>query len=75
LGLLPASPPTRRSFSWRVKQRDATVHFLSFAQAILYRGAGLAIVWPEFVIVALIGVLFLGLALLRFRKVTVNAVT
>ena len=47
-----------------------TVHFVSFAQAILYRGAGFAVVWPQFVIVALIGGLFLGLALLRFRKVT-----
>jgi len=52
-----------------------TVHFVSFAQAILYRGAGFAVVWREFVIVALIGGLFLGLALLRFRKATANAVT
>jgi len=45
-------------------------HFVSFAQAILYRGAGIAIVWPEFVAVAAMGALFLGLALLRFRKAT-----
>ena len=54
-------------------QVSPTVHFVSFAQAILYRGAGLAVVWPQFVIVALIGGLFLGLALLRFRKVTAAA--
>src|SRR6516162_1644786 len=47
-----------------------TVHFVSFAQAILYRGAGFAVVWPQFVIVALIGGVFLGLALLRFRQVS-----
>jgi ABC-2 type transport system permease protein len=54
-------------------QVSPTVHFVSFAQAILYRGAGLAVVWPQFVIVGLIGGLFLGLALLRFRKVTAMA--
>ena len=54
-------------------QASPTTHFVSFAQAILYRGAGLAVVWPQFVIVALIGGLFLGLALLRFRKVTAAA--
>ena len=52
-----------------------TVHFVSFAQAILYRGAGFAVVWPQFVIVGLIGGMFLGLALLRFRNVTASAVT
>jgi ABC-2 type transport system permease protein len=51
-------------------QVSPTVHFVSFAQAILYRGAGFAVVWPQFAIVALIGSLFFGLALLRFRKVT-----
>ena len=58
-----------------IMQVSPTVHFVSFAQAILYRGAGFAVVWREFVIVALIGGLFLGLALLRFRKATANAVT
>ena len=52
-------------------QASPSTHFVSFAQAILYRGAGFAVVWPQFVIVALIGGIFLGLALLRFRKVSV----
>ena len=56
-------------------QASPTMHFVSFAQAILYRGAGFAVVWPQFLIVALIGGLFFGLALLRFRKVTAAAVT
>jgi ABC-2 type transport system permease protein len=51
-------------------QASPTVHFVSFAQAILYRGAGFAAVWPQFAIVALIGGLFLGFALLRFRRVS-----
>jgi ABC-2 type transport system permease protein len=50
-------------------QLSPSTHFVSFAQAILYRGAGLDIVWPQFVAVALIGGLFFGLALLRFRSV------
>jgi ABC-2 type transport system permease protein len=56
-----------------IAQVSPTAHFVSFAQAILYRGAGLAVAWPQFVTVALIGGLFLGLALLRFRKVTAAA--
>ncbi len=56
-----------------IAQASPTAHFVSFAQAILYRGAGLAVVWPQFVTVALIGGLFLGLALLRFRKVAAAA--
>jgi ABC-2 type transport system permease protein len=49
-------------------------HFVSFAQAILYRGAGSTVVWREFLIVALIGGLFLILALRRFRKVSAAVV-
>jgi ABC-2 type transport system permease protein len=57
-----------------VMQASPTVHFVSFAQAILYRGAGFAVVWPQFLIVALIGSLFLILALRRFRKVSAAAI-
>lgn len=57
-----------------IMEASPSTHFVSFAQAILYRGAGFAVVWPQFVFVALIGGLFLGLALLRFRKVTAAAV-
>jgi ABC-2 type transport system permease protein len=52
-----------------------TMHFVSFAQAILYRGAGFDVVWPQFLIVAAIGGLFLVLSLLRFRKVAAAAMT
>jgi ABC-2 type transport system permease protein len=50
-------------------QVSPTVHFVSFAQAILYRGAGFGVVWREFAFVALMGGLFLWLALVRFRQV------
>jgi ABC-2 type transport system permease protein len=41
-----------------ILQASPTLHFVSLAQAILYRGAGFAVVWRQFVIVALIGGLF-----------------
>ena len=44
-----------------------STHFVSFAQSILYRGAGIDVVWPQFLLVAGIGSLFLFLAILRFR--------
>ena len=43
-------------------------HFVIIAQAILYRGAGLAVVWPHFIHLALIGGTLFGLSLARFRK-------
>jgi len=52
-----------------VAQISPTAHFVSFAQAVLYRGAGFAVVWRQFVEVALFGALFFVLALLRFRRV------
>ncbi|WP_341780627.1 ABC transporter permease [Ectopseudomonas mendocina] len=45
-----------------------TTHFVALAQAILYRGAGLSIVWPQLLAILGIGVLFSTGALLRFRK-------
>jgi len=54
-------------------QASPSTHFVSFAQSILYRGAGIDVVWPEFLAVALIGGLFFGLAILRFRSVAAQA--
>jgi len=45
-----------------------STHFVSFAQSILYRGAGFDVVWRDFATVALIGAVFFIGALLRFRK-------
>jgi ABC-2 type transport system permease protein len=54
-------------------QASPSTHFVSFAQSILYRGAGLNVVWPEFLAVAVIGGLFFGLAIMRFRSVAAQA--
>ncbi|MCC7274821.1 MAG: ABC transporter permease [Alphaproteobacteria bacterium] len=43
-------------------------HFVMLAQAILYRGAGFAIVWPQFLALAAIGTTLFLLALGRFRR-------
>ncbi|MCK1783659.1 MULTISPECIES: ABC transporter permease [Pseudomonas] len=43
-------------------------HYVSFMQAIVYRGAGLDIVWKEFVTVLVMGVTFLAASLLLFRQ-------
>jgi ABC-2 type transport system permease protein len=45
-----------------------TTHFVAASQAILYRGAGLGVVWQDFLGIILIGVIFFTIALARFRK-------
>ena len=45
-----------------------TTHFVAAAQAILYRGAGFEVVWPQFLAVLIIGVLLFFASLARFRK-------
>jgi len=45
-----------------------TTHFTMAGQAILFRGAGLDVVWPQFVALALIGGVLFALSLQRFRK-------
>ena len=45
-----------------------TTHFVMLSQAILYRGAGLTVVWPQFVALVAIGATLFSLSLARFRK-------
>jgi ABC-2 type transport system permease protein len=45
-----------------------STHFVSFAQAILYRGAGLETVWPQFIVLAIIGLIFFITATAKFRQ-------
>jgi ABC-2 type transport system permease protein len=44
-----------------------TTHFVSIAQAILFRGAGFGLIWQSFAAVAAIGAVFFLGALVRFR--------
>ncbi len=50
-----------------IMQAAPSTHFTAFAQAVLYRGAGAEIVWPQLAAMAVIGCVLFLLALLRFR--------
>lgn len=43
-------------------------HFVQMAQAILFRGAGFSVVWPQLLALVGIGALFFAFALARFRQ-------
>jgi ABC-2 type transport system permease protein len=45
-----------------------TTQYAALGQAILFRGAGLAVVWPQFLALIVIGALLFGFSLTRFRK-------
>lgn len=45
-----------------------TTHFVQLGQAILFRGAGFSVVWPQFFALLLIGSVMFALSLQRFRK-------
>ena len=50
-----------------VMQASPSTHFVAFAQAILYRGAGLEIVWMNLLVMAGLSALFFIVSLKRFR--------
>jgi ABC-2 type transport system permease protein len=52
----------------RVMLGAPTTHFVILAQQILYRGAGLDIVWRSYLALAAIGTTLFGIALARFRR-------
>ncbi|NRP74762.1 Inner membrane transport permease YhhJ [Ensifer psoraleae] len=68
-----SSTPLETMPQWlqNVMQLAPTTHFVSFAQAVLYRGAGLAIVWPQMLAITVISALIFVLSGLRFRKTLV----
>jgi ABC-2 type transport system permease protein len=51
-----------------VMQISPSTHFVSLAQAILFRDAGLSLIWPELLALTAIGLLFFAVALSRFRN-------
>ena len=46
-----------------------TPHFVSFSQAVLFRGADISLVWRPMVAMAIIGVVYHSATQTRFRKV------
>ncbi|MEB6588993.1 MULTISPECIES: ABC transporter permease [Pseudomonas] len=51
-----------------VMQGSPSTHFVSLGAAILFRDAGWAVVWPDILALALIGLVFFSVALARFRR-------
>lgn len=51
-----------------IMQLSPTTHFVNFSKAILFRDAGISIVWPIFLKMIAIGALFFTIALKRFRR-------
>ena len=45
-----------------------TTHFVALGQAVLFRGAGFSIVWPQLLALAVIGSALFAFSLNRFRK-------
>ena len=45
-----------------------TTHFVTLAQAILFRGAGLDVVWPQLAALLTIGAVLFVFSLQRFRQ-------
>ncbi|HEX2526713.1 MAG TPA: ABC transporter permease [Geminicoccus sp.] len=60
---LDAMPPI---LQW-LMQASPSTHFVSFAQGVLYRGAGFEIVWPQMLAILALGGVFFAIALRRFR--------
>jgi len=58
-------PQAVQTFMWGAPD----THYVVLAQAIVFRGAGLDIVWPEFLDLFAIGTVLFAIALWRFRKV------
>ena len=46
-----------------------TPHFVAFAQAVLFRGADMTLVWRPLVAMLVIGVVYFAIAMSRFRRV------
>jgi ABC-2 type transport system permease protein len=61
---IESQPEWLQSITWYLP----TARFVSFAQAILYRGAGWSVVWRDFALVTFMGVLCMAYSLSRFRK-------
>jgi ABC-2 type transport system permease protein len=49
-------------------QLAPTTHFVSIGQSILFRGAGIAVVWPQFLALGVIAVVLFAASMLLFRK-------
>lgn len=61
---IESQPQFIQPFTWFLPSR----HFVSFSQAVVFRGADLSIIWPQLVTMVSLGTLFFGGSLLLFRR-------
>lgn len=59
-----SQPENVQPFTWLLPSR----HYMSFSQAVIFRGAGLDAVWREFLTVASLGLVFFLASLFLFRR-------
>ena len=52
----------------RIMLVSPTTHFVAFSQGVIFRGAGMMLVWPQLLATATIGAVAFVAALLRFRQ-------
>jgi ABC-2 type transport system permease protein len=64
-----SSTPIETMPTWlqNVMQLAPSTHFVSFSQAVLYRGAGLEIIWPQLLAMTVISGVIFVVSGLRFR--------
>jgi ABC-2 type transport system permease protein len=58
-------------FVQKLMLASPTTHYVSLGQSILFRNAGIGVVWPQFLALAVIGAVFFAISLNRFRR-TIN---
>lgn len=65
-GMAPveSQPDFIQPFSWLLPSR----HYMAFGQAIAFRGAGIDVVWPEFLAIVGLGSVFFAASLVMFRR-------
>lgn len=70
LQMLSGGFTPRESIPWALREfmlLAPTTHFVELSQAILFRGAGLDVIWPSCLALLAIGAALFGAALARFR--------
>ncbi|WP_339766874.1 ABC transporter permease [uncultured Paraglaciecola sp.] len=65
-GLTPieSQPEIIQPITWLLPSR----HYMAFAQAVVFRGANISIVWPQMLTIFGLGTVFFGASLMLFRR-------
>jgi ABC-2 type transport system permease protein len=65
-GLTPieSQPELIQPITWLLPSR----HYMEFSQAVVFRGAGINLVWPQLIIIITLGAIFFIASLMLFRR-------